>query len=236
VAPWLLQFSPLNDDWSTPPEERRDLLAFVLHDDAAMERLLGAADAAVDGLASTLRRRGRSGTDLEELAAFVGLLGGLNLDERVADEERRQAAWDLCWTLVSLPTRPLGGAAGKIAHATITSFRYVAESRGWLAAPSPGRVRDQARYQQQWMLTVTGATMATIAFDRLVQRGALTADVKPPPAPDPSSDAPQLAYERAYQTWKRTVFDGPDDVRAAEVDAWKSPFLNAADAGAGMVP
>lgn len=233
-APWLLQFSPLNNDWGATIEhaaERRELLAFVLRDDGALERITAAGNAALEGLAISLQRAGRVGDMLEETAAFIGMLGQLNVNERVADEQERAATWDLWWDLASLPLNLLPIAPGLIGGAALDELHAQAGAHGWLGAPSPAGVRDQAAYQAEWMLTVAGATMAAVGFDKLVARGDIDRDTPPPPLADPSSPSPQLQYERDYIEWQHAVFTSTDDALANEVDAWKSPFLNAASAG-----
>ena len=231
VAPWLLQFSPVNDDWAAEPEERRELLAFVLHDASAFDRLLESEGAALDGLAASLQQRGREDTTLEETAAFIGMLGQLDLNELVADEQRRLVAWNLWWDLAALPIGWLPPAPGAATGVSIDALHRWTHEHGWFGAPSPTRVEDRAAQQQQWMLTVAGATMAQLAFTRMIERGALPATAPPPPEPDPRSQHPQLQYERDYLAWKALVFAGPDDPLAAEIDSWKSPFLSAAHAG-----
>lgn len=236
VAPWLLHLSPLDRAWPGDAASRRDAVAYVLGDPAALQAMLAAADDAAAGLRAELATRsapGHGGLSLDELAAFAGMLSQLAIDERVHDAETQTATWDLWWKLVGIGLNavddPIANAGLKVAA---DGTRRFAVEHQLLGAPTPpDTVRDRAGYEREWVLTTMGAGLVDATFRQLVANGRLPPDAAPPPVPDARSDVPQLTYEQAYRDWKEEVFDGPDDPRASEVDAVKSPFLNAADAG-----
>lgn len=230
VAPWLLQFSPLADAWPASVVERRDLLAMVLDDERALARLATAQRAAVEGLAANVAAGGGAAS-ATDIAAVMGLVGELIAREQVADEEARAGMWNLCWQLLAVPTMAISGPAKPLTKQALAATRRWSEQHGWLGAPDPALVARHEGYAQAWLATVGGATMVAVGVERLIARGDLPATTPPPPRPDPTDPAPQLAYEQAYRRWRRVAFAGRDDALAVEIDGWKGYFLSTAEAG-----
>ncbi len=231
VAPWLVQFSPLASGWQATPDERRDLLAFVLDDERALSRIVAAAGTATAGLVANVRAGAMGDGGRAELAAFVGLMGELAMREDVADERERELIWNQCWQLAALPLALLPTLPGTVAGHGLEAARQWAADHGWLGAPNRALAAARSSYRQEWMLTVAGAGMVAAGFDRVVARRDVARATPRPPSPDPNDPHPQLAYEHAYLAWRRRVFTDPYDPVALELDGWKGSFLSSADAG-----
>jgi hypothetical protein len=231
VAPWLLQFSPLNGDWKTiDRHDKARLLGLVLHDAGALAAMIGAHRATIDGLIASVGAHGATTFSLKEHAELLGMLGRQIANQQVSNEGKRLENWNNWWDLLTAPVGLL--KVVPIAAIAIDKAVSLAHDRvvdeGWLATPTPGKVADTAHYQLEWSLTVAGAGMATIAFFQV----GYPPEVAAPPEPDPTKPDPQAQYEEDFARWLKTV---PDDGRAAFVESYKSPFLNAASAGESIV-
>jgi hypothetical protein len=231
VAPWLLQFSPLNDDWAgLDRHDKARLLEAILEDDGALAAMMASRGAMVDGLFTSVQANGATTFTLNEHAELLGLLGQLIVNQKARNEEERMATWDLWWDVLTTPVAflkvaPIVGVG--IDRALDQTHDWIVDNE-WLAAPSPDHVEHQAEYDLEWSLTLSGATMATVAFFQV----GYPPEIKPPPRPNPNVADPQAQYEEDFNDWMETL---PDDQRRATVEAWKSPFLNAAGAGESMV-
>jgi hypothetical protein len=231
VAPWLLQFSPLNDDWAgLDRHEKAELLQAILEDDGALAAMMASRSAMVDGLFTSVQANGATTFTLNDHAELLGLLGQLIVNQKVGNEEERMATWDLWWDVLTTPVAflkvaPIVGVG--IDKALDQTHDWIVDNE-WLAAPSPDHVENEAEYELEWSLTLSGATMATVAFFQV----GYPAGIKPPPKPNPNVADPQAQYEEDFNDWMETL---PDDERRATIEAWKSPFLNAAGAGQSMV-
>jgi hypothetical protein len=230
TAPWLRQFSPLNAEWTTGEEQSQAMtrrLAFVLEDDSAVDALVAAQRAVVDGLRVSAAR---DPIAVEEIAGLVGVLGALMVRERDRDEGRRKATWDMVWSVVALPVGMLPNVLSVPLTGFLGEVKRLSREHGWLGAPDTGRVHDAAVYELRWLRTVGAAAMVNTGFATLMGTGRLPAGTLPPPDPDPTAEHPELVYERAYVDWKQRNFGGVARAEVGALDALKNPFVNAADA------
>ena len=112
----MLQFSPQNHQWESPVWRRDEMLSFVLGDDASLRRFIERADRVQAGLITSLS----SGPNhqLEELGAFMAMIGGFVVSERVRDDDGTPVGRaTMLATLAGLVTLVLPGVALSMAVA-----------------------------------------------------------------------------------------------------------------------
>jgi hypothetical protein len=207
VAPWLLQFSPLNIAWGTTDKEkdvRRERLKWVLGDHTAMDTLLGAQQQILDGLRAS---NNRTRTDATNYAGLVGMLTQLVVDQRVHDEEDRQHLWDTVWRVADVVVAaaltftgvepllaPVIGAGVDQIYAEVTR-------QGWFNAPAPDKVRSKATYWQTRTSVSVAAVMVRSEYGRMMTSGELPAGMPPPPDPPLDTEDPGSDYANRFDTW-----------------------------------
>ena len=108
-----MQFSPHVHDWYDDPDRQIGDLTAVMQDDRALARLLDDGQQVIDGAAAAIRHGYRQ---LEQLGAYVGLLGQLVVNDQMKDATRRRAGRQLLWNVISvaagaLPLSLTAGAA-----------------------------------------------------------------------------------------------------------------------------
>lgn len=220
VAPWTLQFAPLNREFGLDPERQARLLGFVIDDADALDRLV--ADAAIVE-AGVLRSLGNgSARALDEFASYIGLLGGLVVRERVDDEERAAAAFEMVIRVAGLATALVPGVpivAGVAMGAGL-------EATSAFAPFDPVRVARDAQYAHEYSLTVTAAAVATTVSGMLSNAGALPRGLPDPPLPDPHTDHPAVDYLLSLDRWLETLPGGFDGTAAQEIRLHTSMVLN----------
>ena len=166
VAPWTLQFAPLNREFGLDPEHKAQLLGFVIDDAEALDRLV--ADAAVVEAGVITSLGDGSTRTLDEFASYIGLLGGLVVHERVDDEERALAAFEMVIRVAGLATALVPGAPIVAGLAMAVGL----EATNAFAPFDPARVARDAEYAHEYSLTVTAAAVTVTVVELLaIERG-----------------------------------------------------------------
>ena len=224
IAPWTVQFSPLNTEWSLSAERKQDILDDLLDDEAALQRLVDNADVVRDGALATLASG--DSHDLEEFAAYLGLLCQLVTNQHVADAEYAVAMWQFMTGMLSVATCvvPIGMAAGVAVNLGLMIA-------GNLPPADPDRVRHDANYATEYTLTSAAAATVTAVYRQWLADGTLPAGHPPPPQPNPGVDHPAIEYERAFAAWVDQLDGGHDGALADRVVRLKDTLLNPATVG-----
>ncbi len=193
ISPWMLQFSPANHEWALTPTARNSMLAFVLENDTALERLIENSAVITDGAIKSLT----SGTphQLEELAAFVAMLGDLVVNERVRSEQLRRSAWDMVCGIAGLLTVAIPGIAVSLGVAA--ALLVVQSSFG----PDPEHARHIADYGADLALTTAAAAVADRMVVELTAEGRLPPGYPSPPDADPSAVQPSDVFIQEFMDW-----------------------------------
>lgn len=227
VVPWTMQFSPLDTTWRSPPDERAAMLARVLDDDAALDRLVARTDDVVAHMMRTLD----DALALERYAAYLGMLGGLVGLERVADEAARLARWDLLWTSLRVGASAVvvGVAATVAVKLAVAGAERVAET--W--APDPLRTAADADFAQRWTMTLAAASIAAATWEQWRTAGAVPVSTPAPPWPSRDADDPATDFLVRFARWRDDLPGGADGALADRVSRLVFTVLNPHDAGQG---
>lgn len=220
IAPWTLQFSPLDEQFRLPPERKAQLLGFVIDDAVALDRLVAATTTVQAGVLTSLSNG--STRTLEEFASYIGLLGGLVVNELVGDEARALAAFEMLIGVAGLATALIPGVPMVAGIAMGTGL----ELMGAFAPFDPQRVASDARYAQEYSLTVTAAAVVATVARRLVDDGVLVVGSTAPPVPDPDTDHPAHEFMLALGRWLEQLPGGLDGDAAKEIRLHTYMVLN----------
>lgn len=220
VAPWTLQFAPLNREFGLDPEHKAQLLGFVIDDAEALDRLV--ADAAVVEAGVITSLGDGSTRTLDEFASYIGMLGGLVVHERVDDEERALAAFEMVIRVAGLATALVPGAPIVAGIAMAVGL----EATNAFAPFDPARVARDAEYAHEYSLTVTAAAVTVTVVELLAINGAVPVAIPAPPVPDPSADHPAVDFMLALDRWLELLPGGLDGDAAKEVRLHTYMVLN----------
>ncbi len=227
ISPWLLQFSPANHEWALSSSERNSMLAFVLEDNTALEHLIENSGAVTAGVIASLT----SGTphQLEELAAFVAMLGDLVVNERVRSEQLRKSAWDMVCGIAGLLTVAIPGIAASLGVAA--ALLVVQSSFG----PDPDHARHIAAYGSDLALTTAAAAVADRMVAQMTTEGRLPPGFPSPPDADPSVVQPSDLFIQEFMDWCDHLPGGPHGQVADTIVRHVYTVLNPAVMGANSV-
>lgn len=229
VAPWLVQFTPLNEQFSDDPDRTKHALAFVFEGDAARARLL------TDAASSTAGVRAAAGDDAarpQDIAAVVTMLYRLALETDVADEQARQQQFDSLATLASIAASAATGVAPVVGGAALLAGVVVDGGSASLQTVLSGNmfdpegVEDDALYRKALALTAAATDVLAAAALQLVADGQLPPTVLPTPQLDLTTKYPDREFRHAYEAWANGHQIGGDT--RALLDSAVNEFANAA--------
>lgn len=231
ISPWMLQLSTRNDEFGVSDERIKVLLASVLDDSAALDRLVANVAVVQAGVIAELSTDGGM-ESWTQFCAFVGLLTQLVMEEKVRDEESAQAAFDFVVNLVSAATVFIPG--GRIATTLlIEAGNVVADEFDISLNPfDPADVAADAEYGTICMLSTAAAAVALALYQQWVADGWLPAGFPPPPLPDKSASNPGDQLLEDFDEWSADlpVVDGM--VLADRFDAVVGKMLSVSQAAA----
>lgn len=205
ISPWMLQLSTRNNEFGISDQRIKTLLASVLDDEAALDRLVANVSTVQAGVIA-----GLSSVDGMEawtqFCAFLGLLTHLVMEERVSDEESAEAAFDFVVELVAVATVFIPGV-GVGWGLAIEAGLFAA---GELNPFDPARVAEDAEYGTISMLSTAAAAVALAMYQEWMDKGWLPAGFPPPPTPDASASNPGDQLLEAFDEWSADlpVVDG----------------------------
>lgn len=211
VAPWLLQFTMVNDDWSATVGTKTALLSIALRDEQAMARLIADAEQIRAGFTATLSAHDND--VIKQVGGLLNLLLQLSVNELVAGElASTDDRLNLLWTVVGvassfLPGGPLVGIAVGIATTTLSN--KVAE---YLDQPDPHGVRRTAERTMDVALALAGADAVSRLHELWVMEGKVATALAPPPVQltEDSTACPSADYHRAFDAWRAELPGGVD--------------------------
>ncbi len=202
LAPWLLEFTALPETWGLSLDERNELLAFVLEDDAAMETLLARSHAIVDGIAADIDAH--KPADADAAAGVLSAVLQLFVNEATLTAQIGKNQWDLMWTLAGVLLGALaGGPASGVAIDTATLIGSdVAERYEWFGAPDVTGATLNALVARQAVFAGAAAAVAASTTRQLISQGVLPEGTPPPPPANLGLVNPDAAYNTAFRGWK----------------------------------
>ncbi|MCB0957789.1 MAG: hypothetical protein R2694_14130 [Ilumatobacteraceae bacterium] len=231
IAPWTLQFTGLAT-WQFPWTAPEDLLAFVIAQPGAAERLTADAELVAAGAAGQLSELGRLEPIL--VATYLGLLSQLIVERDVAGEEQRAARWAATLTvlnaLVDVVTVPAGTATSVAMIAGGPTIDAVIAH--W--EPDPAAVRAAAEADSLAAQTVLAAGMANGLHAAWVSAGSLPPGTLPPPQPNPDADDPAAEYLHDFTEWLLALDRAGCADLADEAQRFVYMILNPWDGGEDM--
>ena len=187
VAPWLLQFTGANREWTTNVAIKVHLLAVALKDEEALRALVAEGERIAVGFTHSL---GVAESDealltlSQQVGGLVSLLGQLVVNEHIHDEAgRTHFLWDLTWTILTAASNfvPGGVVANVAAGAAVTVLRgQLAE---YFAANDEEGVRHDGEFDMDVVVTLTAAFALSTLFESWVLHGRINEDAPPPPQP-----------------------------------------------------
>ena len=200
VAPWMLQFSPQNQQWRLSNEGREQLLSFVLEDDASLQHFIERADRVEAGFVASIS----SGEPhaLDELGAFMAMIGELVVNTRTQTSIARKRGWEMITTLAGVLTVAIPGIA---VGAGVTLGLVIISSS---TAPDPRGAARQAGFGADLASTSAGAAVAEQIALQWKSDGSLPADFAMPPTADPQADLPSQEFMWAFDDWRASLPGG----------------------------
>ncbi len=251
VAPWLLQFSPLNHDWELAADKQADfprgyptalwrslgtdrknaMLGFVLRNEEAMNFLIGHVEQSVEGLYIGFAEHGAS---IEEYAALLGLFTQHVVQQQEVDQQEHLNSVNLLFTAihqldkVAVMAFPEAAIPLRIIARAVSIVQSWIFENEWFDTASAADVRRDAEHWQEGMFAVAGAAMARAGWDeRMSTDHTLAAlDLEQPPEPHPRDPQPQVDYEGSCQAWRQRVKES----LARKTSTWPEAQQHAAKA------
>ena len=206
VAPWLLQFTGANKEWTAGVDIKVPLLAVALKDEQALQALVAHGERIAEGFAHSLATA-ESDDELlahsRQVGGLVSLLGQLVVNEHVRDEtERTHFLWDLTWTILTASTNFVpGGVAANVAAGTTVKVLQ-AELADYFVTNDADGVRHDAEFAMDVAVTTSAAFTLTSLFRSWVLDGRINEDAPPPPplTIDPKK-CPSVPYRNDVEQW-----------------------------------
>ncbi len=200
TAPWTLQFSPQNTQWLLTNDQRDRMLAFVLEDQDSLHRFVERADRVTAGFITSLS----SGAPhaLDELGAFMAMIGELVVNGRMQDTEDRRRGVELVTTLAGLLTTAIPGIA--VAAALSVGAIIINSS----VAPDPAVAAREAGFGADLAVTSAGAAVAEQIARQWQRDGALPADFPMPPPADADAELPSQDFLISFVRWRASLPGG----------------------------
>ncbi|MBI4933528.1 MAG: hypothetical protein HY828_06590 [Actinobacteria bacterium] len=200
VSPWMLQFSPQNQQWPLSNEGRERLLSFVLEDEASLQRFVERADRVQAGFVTSIS----SGEEhaLDELGAFMAMIGALIVNNREQTSLTRQKGWEMITTLAGLLTAAIPGIA--VGAGAAMGLVIIGSS----VAPDPRGTARQAGFGADLASTSAGAAVAEKIALQWKADGSLPADFAMPPTADPQADLPSQEFMWEFDDWRASLPGG----------------------------
>jgi hypothetical protein len=200
VAPWMLQFSPQNRQWSVTNDDRERLLTFVLEDDASLQHFIERADRVEAGFVRSISSS--TTHPLDELGAFMAMIGELVVNARVQTANARRRGWEMITTLAGVLTMAIPGIA---VGAGITMGLVIISSNN---SPDAGASARQAGFGADLASTSAGAAVAEQIVRQWKADRSIPTDFPMPPTADPQADLPSQSFLWAFEDWRATLPGG----------------------------
>jgi len=196
ISPWVLQLSTRNDEFGVSDQHIKSLLAMVLDDPAALDRLVANVAIVQAGVIAEL-----SSADgmvaWTQFCGFVGVLTQLVVEEKVRDEVSAAAAFDFVIHLVSVAAVFIPG----IGWGTGLLIEGGLFAAGELNPFDPAKVANDAEYATISMLTTAAAAVALALYEQWVADGWLPASFPEPPTPDKDASNPGDQLLTEFDDW-----------------------------------
>jgi hypothetical protein len=227
ISPWMLQFSPQNTQWRLHNAQREEMLSFVLRDEAALQSFVANADRVRAGFLTSLS----SGTPhaLDELGAFMAMIGELIVNERMMEAGDRARALGLLTDLAGLLTSAIPGIA---LAAGISMGLLVINST---STPDPVAEARRAGFGADLASTAAGAAVAEQIANQWKRDGSLPADHPMPPIAEPDAELPSQDFLIAFGEWRIGLPGGEFGALADEVTRHVYSVINPGMMGAHSV-
>ena len=206
VSPWLLQFTPLNQQFSDDPDRTKRSLRFVFADTEARQRVLSNADSISRGV-RLANLASADGLRVEEVAAVIAMLYRQALETDVHDEKDRQAQSDAIMTVASVAASigtgllPLVGATAFLAGAAVDAGGAGLQMMLSGKLFDPEGVEDAGEYRQDLAMTAAAADVLDLATRQLVANGLLPVTVLPTPGPNLTAKYPDRELRIDFDEW-----------------------------------
>lgn len=232
VAPWLLQFTMSNHDWSASAGEKAARLRVALHDEQAMQQLITDAERIRGGFIESLSANDIAAAN--QVGELLNLLFQLSVNERVDDELTiNDGRLNLLWTVVGVGSSflPGGPAVGIASGFALTALMNKVNE--YLDQPDPSGVRRTAERTMDVALTVAGADAVARLWEQWIADGRLKPTHRPPPPVVVTGDdsmCPSAEYHQELEQWRRTLPGGTNGDLSDEARALFSAFVGSSEA------
>ena len=230
VAPWLLQFTMSDHQWSVSPGEKAASLRVALQDERAMQQLITNAERIRHGFVESLATNDIAAAN--RVGELLNLLLQLSVNERVADEiassDRRL---DLLWTVVGvgssfLPGGPLVGIAAGLALTALSS-----KLDEYLDQPDPTGVRRTAERTMDVALALAGADAVARLHQQWIVDDLIGRTHRPPPSVElTDASCPSAEYHGAFSEWRSKLPGGADGALSRQAGDLLAAFVGSSEA------
>ncbi len=141
------------------------------------------------------------------MAAYLGMLGQLVVNEKMNDARRLAASWKLVVSVVSIAVGalPLAGAASVAVSAATGAGAALVGSK---LAPDPERVRSDSVYGEDLTLTTLAAAITAHLASQWIAQGKLPDWYEAPPMPKPDAKHPSNDWFYAFSFWRERLPGG----------------------------
>ncbi len=226
VAPWLVQFTMSNDDWTASDGNKASLLRVALRDEQALTQLTADADRIRVGFNKSLSTYDQQAAN--QVGELLNLLFQLSVNERVDDEiASTDSRFNLMWAVVGaasgfVPGGPLVGVANGLAIAALQ--RKLDE---YLGQPDPRGVRRTTERAMDVALALAGADAVARLYQQWISDGKVVASHSPP-AVDVTGDGswcPSAEYHADFDRWRRHLPGGINGTLSDQANDLLSAFV-----------
>jgi len=208
ITPWTVQFSPTHHAWQLDTDTRNRLLGIAMHSDGALQRFID-NEAAIIGAAhrsfsSHTAHRG------ELLSGWVGLIGGLIMNERVRGATERRKAWDMLCNIAALAASLAPGVA--LGVGVSIAVMVIHDHHG----PDVVKETHDAVWGKSAAVTKAAEYLAREVHRLWVANGRLPRNFAEPPRIDTTVVSPSEQWYNDFEDWMFTLPGGIDGTMANE--------------------
>ncbi len=208
VTPWTVQFSPTHHAWHLDTTTRNVLLGIALGADGALQRFIDNEASIIAGARRTFSSHTAHRGEL--LAGWVGLIGGLVMNEKVRQVTLRRRAWDMLCNIAALAASLAPGMA--LGVTTSVAIMVVHDHLG----PDVAKEQRNAVWGKSAAVTMAAVYLAKEVHRLWIANGRLPRGFATPPELNTKVVSPSEQWYNDFEDWMFTLPGGIDGTMANE--------------------
>lgn len=208
VTPWTVQFSPTHHTWQLDTEQRNLLLGIALGGNGALQRFIDNEASVIAGARRTFSSRTAHRGEL--LSGWVGLIGGLVMNEKVRQVTLRRKSWDMLCNIAALAASLAPGMA--LGVTTSVAIMVVHDHLG----PDVAKEQRNAVWGKSAAVTMAAVYLAKEVHRLWIANGRLPHRFAAPPELNTKVVSPSEQWYNDFEDWMFTLPGGIDGTMANE--------------------